>query len=77
MFENVYFGSEAKREEGKAEHMIRLLFSHFYENPSEMKRDEELEKYGLSQTVTDYIAGMTDRYAVKVFEDIYIPKCWK
>jgi dGTPase len=77
MFENVYFGSAAKREEGKAEHLIRLLFNYFYENPSEMKQDAELKKYGLLQTVADYIAGMTDRYAVKVFEDIYIPKGWK
>jgi len=77
MFENVYFGSKAKSEEGTAEQLIRSLFTHFYENPAEIKRDAELEKYGLVQTVTDYIAGMTDRYAVRVFEDIYIPKGWK
>ncbi len=77
MFENVYFGSEAKREEGKAEHLLRLMFEHFYKNPADMNRDEQLEKYGLVQTVTDYIAGMTDRYAVRVFEEIYIPEGWK
>jgi len=78
MFKHVYFGSVAKQEEGKAEQIIRLLFGHFHEKPSDMGGEQErIERFGLVPTITDYIAGMTDRYAVKVFEDIYIPKGWK
>lgn len=77
MFKNVYCGSEAKAEEGKAEQVIEMLFEYFMTHPESMGNvDERIEAYGIKQTVTDYIAGMTDRYAVKVFGDIYIPKGW-
>ncbi len=78
MFENVYFGSAAKAEETKAEKMIRMLFEVFMSKqmlPGE-DHDERVRQYGLMQTVTDYIAGMTDRYAVALFREIYIPKGW-
>lgn len=79
LFENVYLGSAAKSEEAKSEQIIRLMFSHFFEKPDDMGATSmmRLLEFGLPQTITDYIAGMTDRYAVKVFEDIYIPKGWK
>ena len=75
----LYFGSEAKSEEGKSEQLIRLLFSHYREKPQDMGTEAQsrIEKFGLMQTITDYIAGMTDRFVVKVFEDLYIPKGWK
>lgn len=78
MFEKVYLGSEAKREEAKAENMIRMLFEYFTENPAEMGRDAERSTglYGIKQAVTDYIAGMTDIYAVNTFKNIFIPKGW-
>ena len=79
LFDNVYFGSAAKSEEGKSVQLIRLLFSHYSEKPQDMGpgAEQKIEKFGLMQTITDYIAGMTDRFAVKVFEDLYIPKGWK
>lgn len=78
MFKHVYFGSKAKEEEGKAESMIRLLYAHYCEMPQDMGHDapRRVEQYGLEQTVTDYIAGMTDRFAVNAFKEIYIPKGW-
>ncbi len=78
MFERVYLGSAAKEEEGKAENMIRMLYAFFLKNPDRMGPDtvRRLEEDDLMQTVTDYIAGMTDRFAVKLFRDIYIPKGW-
>ena len=55
-----------------------MLFGHFCDNPSGMGDEQgRIERFGLTPVITDYIAGMTDRYAVKVFEDIYIPKGWK
>jgi dGTPase len=79
MFSNVYLGSTAKVEEGKAENMIRMLYGHFTDNPAAMGPDavRRVQEDGLKQTVTDYVAGMTDRYAVKLFRDIYLPKGWE
>jgi dGTPase len=78
MFKNVYLGSEAKEEESKAENMLRLLYEHFTERPFDMGHDatRNVELYGVKQAVTDYIAGMTDVYAVKVFNNLFIPKGW-
>ncbi|MDD5016469.1 MAG: deoxyguanosinetriphosphate triphosphohydrolase [Eubacteriales bacterium] len=78
MFEHVYLGSKAKEQESKAEMMIRMLFRHYMNAPGDMGPDagKSIERFGLEQTVTDYIAGMTDRFAVNVFMDIYIPKGW-
>lgn len=78
MFQHVYFGSKAKEEESKAESMIRLLYAYYCKNPADMGHDAQrrVEQYGLDQTVTDYIAGMTDRFAVNAFKEIYIPKGW-
>jgi dGTPase len=78
MFKHVYLGSEAKEEESKAENMLRLLFEHYNNKPSDMGRDWErnVKQYGINQAVTDYIAGMTDVYAVKVFNTLFIPKGW-
>ncbi len=79
MFDNVYLGSEAKEEEKKAENMIRLLFQYFTDNPAKMGQDAErnVQFYGIKQAVTDYIAGMTDIFAVNTFKNIFIPKGWQ
>jgi dGTPase len=79
MFDNVYLGSSAKSEEGKAENLIRMLYYHFMENPDAMGPDarQRVEVDGVRQAVVDYIAGMTDRYAVKLFRDIYLPRGWE
>jgi dGTPase len=78
MFDKVYLGSEAKIEEGKAENLIRLLFEHFLKHPNDMGQDSDrnVALYGLMQAVIDYIAGMTDIYAVNIFKSIYVPKGW-
>jgi len=78
LFDNVYnIGSSAKTEEGKAEQIVKVLFAHFMENPNEVSAvsgsDSFLEK---EKKVVDYIAGMTDRYAVYVYKKLFIPKGW-
>jgi dGTPase len=79
MFTHVYLGSMAKEEEGKAENMIRMLYGYFLNDPSKMgpEAQRRAREDGLEQAVTDYIAGMTDRYAVKLFREIYVPKGWE
>ena len=78
MFENVYVGSVAKKEESKAELMIEKLFQYLIDKPHILPPDlkEAIETDGIERTVLDYVAGMSDRYAVKKFQEIYIPVSW-
>ncbi|MBK5230192.1 MAG: deoxyguanosinetriphosphate triphosphohydrolase [Thermoleophilia bacterium] len=77
MFENVYLGPQVRAEADRVEHLLRTLFSHFVEHPEAVPagafgtpRDDD----ELAERVTDWIAGMTDRYAFRVFEDLSVPK---
>jgi len=69
MFERVYLGPEARREHAKIEVVVRTLFDHYCEHP-EMIPDSEGDT---AQRVTDYIAGMTDRYCIRTFEALSVP----
>ena len=75
MFENVYIGSDAKAEEGKAEDLIRRLYAKLVEEPKLLPEEffAKIPEEGVERAVCDYIAGMTDRYAVNVFNSIFIP----
>jgi dGTPase len=79
LFEHVYLNVNAKSEEGRAKHIIRALYFHFLEHPEEMN-SERYQDYldGMGhEAVKDYIAGMSDRYAVNIYLDIFVPKYWK
>ncbi len=78
MFEKVYIGSIAKKEEAKAERMIRELFLYINNNTKYLPKDfqEYIDSDGVEQVVLDYVAGMTDRFAVKKFQEIYVPVSW-
>lgn len=77
MFETVYVDSEAKKEDEKAIQVLRMLFETFMEKPELMGIDDEsIEKVGKEQSVCDYIAGMTDNFAIYKFNEIFIPKKW-
>ena len=81
MSKNVYQNPTAKREEDKAVKMVINLYE-FYISHLEFLPEQFLEKMesGRScreQIVCDYIAGMTDTYAVKKFEEYFIPESWK
>lgn len=80
MFQHVYFNPKAKGEEVRAESMIRQLFNYYYENPEELPEEykhmiQEQEKTEI--VVCDYIAGMTDNFAVHTFRDLFVPKAWR
>lgn len=81
MFERVYLNPVAKREEKKAIHMIQNLYQFYMENLDEIPREYQSMQgesgVNKEQMVCDYIAGMTDTYAVKKFEDYFVPKSWK
>ena len=77
MFETVYVDSQAKGEDEKAREVIKLLFETFIKKPELMNLAvDEIEKKGIEQAVCDYIAGMTDNFAIHKFNEIFIPKKW-
>lgn len=78
MFANVYTNPLAKGEEGKAQEMLRRLFEHYRTNPDELPADfQEIRMAeGVDRAVCDYIAGMTDPFAVEQFSRLFIPNSW-
>lgn len=79
MFENVYIGSQAKAEEKKAKHIIKELYSHFIRFPEQMPQEtyKRLADVKINRLVCDYIAGMSDRYAINTFKKLFIPNSWQ
>ena len=78
MFEHVYRNPIAKGQESKAKDMLQRLFEYYFQNPQELPEDfhPQMSFEGLERTVCDYIAGMTDNYAVDKFTEIFIPMGW-
>ncbi|MCH5147945.1 MAG: deoxyguanosinetriphosphate triphosphohydrolase [Clostridiales bacterium] len=78
MFDRVYYSKTAKSEEDKAERMLTEMFDYFVKNTGELPQSyiNLIEKYGEEQTVIDYLSSMTDRYAVYMFNKIYVPRGW-
>jgi dGTPase len=72
MFERVYLGEAARREQERVQGAIRGLFDHYMEHPGEMPAGE-LEASNC-QRVTDHIAGMTDRYCIARFAELTVPE---
>ncbi len=78
MFENVYLNQDAKREEGKAKKLIEALYYHYKQRVRELPYEftKYLDEDGAERIAADYIACMTDRYAVQDYKNIYVPKDW-
>lgn len=78
MYEAVYRNPVAKGEEGKCEDIVRFLYRYYMAHPEKLTGEYLLiaDRDGTETAVCDYIAGMTDRYAVTVFEEITVPKSW-
>jgi dGTPase len=86
MFRNVYLNDAAKREEPKAQNIIKRLFEHYMSNPDELPPEftqglPPEDSHG--RRVCDYIAGFTDRFAIKKFRELFVdplealvPKEW-
>ena len=78
MFAKVYTNPACKSEEKKAVELVQRLYYHFVKKvenlPPQFK--EIAERDGIGVAACDFIAGMTDRYAVRVFDELYIPKAW-
>jgi dGTPase len=78
MFERVYRNPVAKSEETKAKAMLTKLFEYYISHPEALPEDfqPQLSFDGMERTVCDYIAGMTDNYAVDKYTEIFIPMGW-
>lgn len=79
MFENVYRNPTCKSEEEKTYSMLDGLYSYYYKDPARLPEQYRRlsERFGRETAVCDYIAGMSDKYAVDRFAEIYIPASWK
>lgn len=80
MFDHVYLNTVAKREEDRAEDLLRRLFGYYrvhIELLPAMNRQMIAAGEAEERAVCDYIAGMTDRFAIARFEDVFMPKAWQ
>ena len=81
MFDNVYTNPKAKGEERKAENTVKELFLYYMDHP-ELLSNEYIERMWQSgetqeRSVCDYIAGMTDQYAITKFQEFFVPAAWR
>lgn len=81
MFDHVYSNPIAKGEESKAKRMLTSLYNYYLAHNNELPDEylflinEKNEK--MERVVCDYIAGMSDQYSVRKFEELFVPSFWK
>ncbi|MBQ3101050.1 MAG: deoxyguanosinetriphosphate triphosphohydrolase [Clostridia bacterium] len=78
MFELVYHNPVAKGEEGKAGEMITMLYNYMLENPEKLPAEYSMiaMEEGIERAAADFISGMTDRYAISIYKEFFIPESW-
>jgi len=78
LFEHVYVDSEAKREESKVKQVLQRLFEYFMKNTHALPVEyyQHITSSNKQRVICDYIAGMTDRYAIRLYEKIFLPRPW-
>lgn len=79
MFEHVYSNSIAKAEEYKAKMLVEKLYRYFIKYPDKMPEEyiNIMNRFSKERAVCDYVSGMTDLYAVNLYNELFIPKSWK
>ncbi len=77
LFTNVYVGSQAKKEHERAIGLLQSLYKFYIENPDELPDEHANSSDEISIRVIDYIAGMTDRFALREYEKLFMPKVWQ
>ncbi|MDF2636700.1 MAG: Deoxyguanosinetriphosphate triphosphohydrolase-like protein [Pelosinus sp.] len=78
MFKRIYHSNELEPDRKKAKYIVSKLFEYYIDNPGSLPQEflEREERWGLETIVIDYIAGLTDLYAIKQFEKLFIPATW-
>ena len=79
LFRRVYTDRTAKAEEGKAEGVVEMLFHYYVEHMDLLPQEFllYLEEDGPKVVAADYIACMTDRFAIRTYEELFVPQSWK
>lgn len=80
MFSSVYTNKKAKSQEEQAVGLVKQLFEYYHDNLEQLPKEFYTRMEQLNeppyQVVVDYIAGMTDRYAVAKFKELFVPSAW-
>jgi dGTPase len=76
LFERVYLRAEAREEQEKAVALVRSLFSYYLEHPDAVPSEYRSSPGDLPMHVADHIAGMTDRFALRTYERLFLPQGW-
>jgi dGTPase len=76
LFQRVYLRPEATDEQQKAIELVRSLFSYYLEHPEAVPAEYRRTSDDLPTQVADYIAGMTDRFALRTYEQLFLPQGW-
>jgi dGTPase len=74
MFEHVYLGVAARREHAKIDRVVRTLFDFYADDAARLPDSGGVPGADVPQRVTDYLAGMTDRYCIRAFEALAVPE---
>ena len=79
VFDNIYVNMSAKSEEAKVFGIINGLFGYYSSNPGELPEDYRriAERDGLRRAVSDFVSGMTDKYSIYMYGELYIPAAWQ
>ena len=79
LFEAVYRNPLAKSEEGKAKELLARLYEYYVKHPERMPLSycKNLEREGVERCVCDFLSGMTDRYAIETYNELFVPKVWR
>ena len=78
LYATVYSNSAAKAEDSKAQALIMRLYQHYRDDPDELPEQYKkiAERYSIDGAVSDYIAGMSDDYAIWIYEKLFVPRSW-
>ena len=79
VYKSVYKNMRAKSEETKVYGIISGLFSHYSDNPDELPDDYRIvaARDGLRRAVSDFVSGMTDKYSIYMYGELFIPTAWQ
>ena len=79
LYERVYRNPLAKSQETKARALLVRLFEHYSKYPDKlpMLYRKNIEAEGVGRCVCDFLSGMTDRYAIETYNELYVPRVWR
>ena len=76
LFERVYLREGARSEQDRAIALVRALFAYYLDHPEQVPEEYHRAPGDLPIRVADYIAGMTDRFALRMYEQLFLPHGW-